>query len=75
MIDFNDDCAIPVADRDTYDAATALIAAFGTAADIEAATRAHASRVQGNLLHFSRWRQIERLIPLLTCNGAIGTVH
>lgn len=67
--------ALPVADRDTYDAATQLIAVFGSAADIEAASRANACREKGNFVHFCRWRQIERLIPVLTCDEVIGTVH
>jgi hypothetical protein len=66
---------VHVADRDIYDGATDLIASFGSAADIEAATRAVASRDRGNVQQFARWRQIERLIPVLTSKEAIGTLH
>jgi len=66
---------LPVSDRETYDAATQLIAVFGSAADIEAASRANACRDKGNFVHFCRWRQIERLIPVLICDEVIGTVH
>ena len=67
--------AINVADRDIYDGATELIALFGSAADIEAASRAHASRERGNFINFCRWRRIERFIPVLTCDDVIGTLH
>ena len=42
---------------------------------LEAAARADESRDIGNYLHFCRWRQIERLILLLSAESAIGTVH
>jgi len=57
-----------------YDAAE-LIARFGDDAGIEAATRADRSRDVGNTLHFCRWRQIERLIVLMSVGRAVGTVH
>ena len=66
---------VHVADRDIYEGATSLIDSFGSAADIEAATRADACREQGNVRQFARWRQIERLIPVLTSDEAIGTLH
>lgn len=55
--------------------ATTLIAAFGDDAGFEAAARADRSRDLGNHLHFCRWRQIERLIVLMSAAAAIGTVH
>lgn len=64
-----------VADRDTYEGATSLIACFGSAADIEAATRAAVCREHGNFHHFARWRQIERLIPVLMSEEVTGTLH
>ena len=66
---------IQVADRDIYDGATDLIACFGSAADIEAAARARVCREQGNVQYFARWRQIERLIPVLISDEVIGTLH
>ena len=64
-----------VSDRNAVTDATELIAHFGDAAGIEAAIRANKSRSLGNAIHFCRWRQIERLIPIMTAKGAIGTVH
>ncbi len=67
---------IAVTDRAIYEGAAELIQRFGSAADIEAAARAHASRAQGNFVHFCRWRQIERFIPILAGDDeAFGTIH
>jgi hypothetical protein len=52
-----------------------LIADFGKQAGIEAAERAEASRNIGNHIHYCRWRQIERLIIMLTVQTTLGTVH
>lgn len=52
-----------------------LIANFGAQAGIEAAERAEASRNIGNHIHYCRWRQIERLIIMLTARTTLGTVH
>lgn len=60
--------------RDVVEA-EALMAKFGTAAGIEAAERADASRNIGNYLHYCRWRQIERLIIVLSVQKTLGTVH
>jgi hypothetical protein len=56
--------------------AAELIAQFGDHAAFEAAARANHSRGLGNVVHFCRWRQIERMINLLTAEdpGEI-TVH
>lgn len=67
--------AIYLADRLAVDDATDLIARFGENAASEAAARADRSRNVGNHIHFCRWRQIERLIALLTLQEAFGTVH
>ena len=64
-----------VSDRNAVTDATELISNFGDAAGIEAAIRANKSRSLGNAIHFCRWRQIERLIPIMTAKEAIGTVH
>nr|WP_315457204.1 hypothetical protein [uncultured Sphingorhabdus sp.] len=60
--------------RDVVEA-EALMDKFGTAAGIEAADRANASRNIGNHIHYCRWRQIERLIILLSAQTTLGTVH
>jgi|KBSSwiStaDraftv2_1062776.scaffolds.fasta_scaffold41408_6 hypothetical protein len=75
MYDDYDLPAVYVADRKTYEGATDLIACFGSAADIEASSRADASRAIGNLRHFAYWRQIERLIPILISEDVSGTLH
>lgn len=64
-----------LAARGDVDDASALIAAFGDDAALEAAARADRSRDIGNHLHFCRWRQIERLVALLHGDRAVGTVH
>jgi hypothetical protein len=64
-----------LADRAQVADATTLIALFGDDAGMEAAARADESRDIGNYLHFCRWRQIERLIVLLSVESAVGTVH
>lgn len=64
-----------LADRAELVDATDLITMFGDEAGLEAAARADRSRDLGNHLHFCRWRQIERLIVLLSVERAIGTVH
>lgn len=52
-----------------------LIARFGAAAPTEAATRANRSRDLGNVIHFCRWRQVERLVAVLMDDVVTGTVH
>jgi hypothetical protein len=64
-----------VADRAVLADATDLIARFGLDAPVEAAARADRSRDLGNVVHFCRWRQIERLVLLLTADEVIGSVH
>ncbi|OAN63265.1 hypothetical protein [Sphingomonas sp. TDK1] len=62
-------------DRDEVNDAADLIRRFGEAACGEAAARADASRDLGNVVHFCRWRQIERLVLLLSVKKVLGTVH
>jgi hypothetical protein len=64
-----------VPDRAMLAEATDLIARFGLEASLEAAARADRSRDLGNVVHFCRWRQVERLVTLLSADEAIGTVH
>ncbi|MEK6638521.1 MAG: hypothetical protein AABY88_10610 [Pseudomonadota bacterium] len=65
----------PVADRITADCATSLIASFGEDAGREAAMRADVSRDRGNIVLFCRWRQVERLIVVLSSHDVQGTIH
>ena len=56
--------------------AAELIAQFGDHAAFEAAARANHSRGLGNVVHFCRWRQIARMIELLSATDSGGaTVH
>jgi len=64
-----------VADRAMLADATDLIARFGGDAAFEAAALADRSRDRGNVIHFCRWRQVERLVAMLVADEAIGTVH
>lgn len=64
-----------VADRASVRDAAELIDRFGEDAGSRAAERADHSRDLGNHLHFCRWRQIERLIVLLSVGHAVGTIH
>lgn len=53
-----------------------LIDRFGAFAASEAAARAGRSRDLGNVVHFCRWREIERMIELLSSlDRADATVH
>jgi hypothetical protein len=63
-----------VEQRDVIEA-QALMESYGTTAGIEAADRAEASRNIGNHIQFCRWRQIERLIIMLSVKTTLGTVH
>lgn len=62
-------------DRASYDDAAQLILTFGDLAGTEAAQRADRSREEGNHVHFCRWRQIERMVILLSIEQSMGTVH
>lgn len=66
---------VHVADREALHEATELMDRYGDYAGSEAAMRADQSRALGNLLHFCRWRQIERTIEMLSAAEVIGTVH
>lgn len=52
-----------------------LISTYGAEASLEAAERAENSRNLGNHISFARWRQIERLIVMLSSKTAVGTLH
>lgn len=64
-----------LANRKSVDDADELIARFGDNAGYEASIRADISRDRGNHIHFCHWRQIERLIILMTVDQPIGTIH
>ena len=64
-----------IADRATVDSASDMIDQFGVDAGVEAAARADRYRDLGNAINFCRWRQIERIIMVLSADQAIGTIH
>ena len=55
--------------------ASDLIERFGDLAASEAAQRAARSRDLGNVVHFCRWRQVERIIALLADDRVSGPIH
>ena len=64
-----------LSDRAAVADASDLIHRYGDDAGFEAAARADRSRDLGNHIHFCHWRQIERLIVILSADCASGTVH
>lgn len=69
----NDHIHLP--DRTAVADADELISRFGHYAASEAARRAHRSRSLGNVIHYCRWRQIERMIGLLAAGAGAATLH
>jgi hypothetical protein len=66
---------VSVPDRAALADANDLIARFGEHAVSEAASRANRSRSLGNVIHFCKWRQVERLIVMLCDDQVDGTIH
>jgi hypothetical protein len=66
---------VHVCDRAAFAEATELMTLFGEHALVEAAIRADRSRSLGNVIHFCRWRQVERTILMLSEDEVTGTVH
>ena len=64
-----------IADRASYDAAQELLSLFGGLAGYEAKARANQSRDIGNVVHYCRWRTVERLITLLSEEAEGETLH
>ncbi|MDB5691191.1 MAG: hypothetical protein JWO81_254 [Alphaproteobacteria bacterium] len=63
------------ADHAALAEAASLIEKFGDHAPSEAARLAGESREVGNVIHFCRWRQIERMIDMLRDEAVTGAVH
>jgi hypothetical protein len=55
--------------------AAELIERFGDYALSEAAERARRSRDLGNLIHFCRWRAVERMVAMLGDRQVTGALH
>jgi hypothetical protein len=66
---------VHVEDREALADAHDLISHYGELAQYEASQRADRSRSLGNVIHFCRWRQIERTIAMLSTDEVTGTVH
>lgn len=64
-----------IADIASIEIATDLIATLGDTAVVEAASRARHYRTLGNAVRFCEWRQIERIISILSQPTSFGTVH
>jgi hypothetical protein len=62
-------------DRSAATDAAELIMRFGDHAASEAAARAAVSRERGNVIHFCRWRQIGRMIDLLSSGRGEAALH
>ena len=58
-----------------FTAATELMAVFGVDASKEASDRASQSRDRGNVIRFCQWRQVGRLIEMLSAEDVQGTIH
>ena len=69
------DQTVYLADRTSAAEADELIRRFGAFAASEAARRASRSRSLGNVVHYCRWRQIERMIGLLAGGRGEATLH
>ncbi len=66
---------VHLADRAALADAANLIEKFGDFAPSEAARLAGESREVGNVIHFCRWRQVERMIVMLQDAAVTGAVH
>ena len=66
---------VHVEDRELIAQATDLMSNYGELAQFEAAQRADRSRSLGNVIHFCRWRQVERTIAMLSADEVTGTIH
>jgi hypothetical protein len=64
-----------ISGRSTLATAAKLMEQFGDDAGLEVAARADQSRECGNVLHFCLWREIERVIVVLSRDEVLGTVH
>jgi hypothetical protein len=66
---------VHVPDAAAVQEASELIDRFGDFAADEAAARATRSRDLGNVVHYCRWRQIQRLIERLGAGSGEATLH
>ena len=64
-----------VADREAALEAVRLVDNLGVGAGAAAARHANRSRDLGNVVHFCRWRQIERLVEVIAETQGTATRH
>jgi hypothetical protein len=66
---------VHIAGRGTFAEAADLLSHFGDHAVSEARRRAGRSRDLGNVVHYCRWREVERMIFTLSQEAASGLIH
>ncbi|HEY0150159.1 MAG TPA: hypothetical protein VGB70_14305 [Allosphingosinicella sp.] len=66
---------VHTAGRGAFAEAAELLSHFGDEAVGEARRRAGRSRDLGNVVHFCRWREVERMIGTLAARAPAGLVH
>jgi hypothetical protein len=66
---------VHITGRGAFAEAADLISDFGELAVSEARRRAGQSRDLGNVVHFCRWREVERMIGTLGLEASTGLVH
>jgi hypothetical protein len=64
-----------LSNRAAFVDASELIDRFGELAVVEAAQRASRSRDLGNVVHFCRWREVIRMIDMLSDDQVDGAIH
>jgi hypothetical protein len=64
-----------LADGAAFSQASELLDHYGELAVSEAAQRASRSRDLGNVIHFCRWREVIRMIDMLSDDQVEGAIH
>jgi hypothetical protein len=64
-----------ISDRAAFIDASDLLDSHGEFAAVEAAQRASRSRDLGNVVHFCRWREVARMIDMLSDHQVGGALH
>ena len=64
-----------MSDRAAVADASELLDRFGEFAALEASQRASRSRDLGNVVHFCRWREVVRMIDMLSDDQPEGSLH
>jgi hypothetical protein len=64
-----------LSDQAAFVEASQLLDVYGDLAVAEAAQRASRSRDLGNVVHFCRWREVIRMIDMLSDDQVDGALH